>query len=119
MGWVRTVGAEAVGDLEPAAVAHVDVAVVLVLGVVQHRVLLNLVDEPLAVVPRVHRCEYFPPRRAIKRRRPLEATPKLYCERESDRHASERDVAALLRIGGGIADRARCAPAVAFKLFCI
>ena len=40
---VRTVGAEALGDLEPALVPHVDVAVVLMLRVVQHRVLLHFV----------------------------------------------------------------------------
>lgn len=55
--------------------------------------------------------DYYSLARAIKQPRPLEATPKLYCERESDRHASVGDVAALLRLGGDIADRARCAPA--------
>lgn len=52
-----TVGPESLGDLRPAEVARVDVSVALVPRVVQHRVLLDLVDELLAVLARAHRGE--------------------------------------------------------------
>lgn len=45
-----TIGAEAARDVGPAAIARIDVAVRLVLRVVQHGKLLHLVYEPLAVL---------------------------------------------------------------------
>lgn len=61
---VLTVGAEPPRDVGPAAVARVDVAVRLVLRVVQHGEPLHLVDEPLAVLARRrrrHRAAPAPP----------------------------------------------------------